>query len=235
MFPVVKSGLYLVINARISVTEKEGVIQYQLDFTAGPSPDFEQINELNAWRRILYLLHLIGQDPDRYEGFGFGNISCRYQTKEKQKNTAEFIISGSQTGHLPYLGNEHYAIVTEFEPLQNKICATGAIKPSSEALTHGAVYKASADISAVFHAHCPEIWNHAEQLGISATNKYVSYGTPAMAEEIENLMSEPAVINTGILIMAGHTDGVLTFGNTAQEAGNTLVDYYSRALQIQDH
>ena len=66
MFPVVKSGLYLVINARISVTEKEGVIQYQLDFTAGPSPDFEQINELNAWRRILYLLHLIGQDPDRY-------------------------------------------------------------------------------------------------------------------------------------------------------------------------
>ena len=217
------------------MTDKEGVIQYQLDFTASPPPDFEQINELNAWRRILYLLHLIGQDPGRYEGFGFGNISCRYQVKEKQKNTPEFIITGSQTGHLPFLENEHYAIVTEFEPLHNKISATGVIKPSSEALTHGAVYQANTDISAVFHAHSPEIWNHAERLGISATNKHVSYGTPAMAEEIKKLMSKPAVIDTRILIMAGHTDGVITFGNTAQEAGNTLVDYYSRALQIKNH
>ncbi len=216
------------------MTDKEGVIQYQLDFTAGPSPDRQQINELNAWRRILFLLHLIGQDPDRYEGYGFGNISCRYPLNEKQKNTPEFIISGSQTGHLPHLGNEHYAVVTEFEPLQNKICATGSIKPSSEALTHGAVYQASANINAVFHAHSPEIWNHADQLAISATNKHVRYGTPAMAEEINRLMSEPSVIDTRILIMAGHTDGVITFGNTAEEAGNTLIDYYSQALQLQD-
>lgn len=216
------------------MADKEGVIQYQLDFIAGPSPDLEQINELNAWRRILYLLHLIGQDPDRYEGYGFGNISCRYPIKEKQKHTAEFIISGSQTGHLPVLKNEHYAIVSDSDPLQNKICATGAIKPSSEALTHSAVYQASADVSAVFHAHSPEIWNYAEQLDISATNKHVSYGTPAMAEEIKRLMSEATVTDTRILIMAGHTDGVITFGNTAQEAGNTLVDYYCRALQLQD-
>jgi len=214
------------------VAEKEGVIQYQLDFSAGPPPDVEQIIELNAWRRILFLLRMIGQDPDRYQGFGYGNLSCRLYPNEKQNSAPQFIISGSQTGHLSHLKNTHYVFVNKFDLLQNKISATGIIEPSSEALTHGAVYQADSKIGAVLHAHCPEIWNNTKNLAISATSRHVRYGTPAMASEINKLMSNSNVVDSHILAMAGHTDGVITFGKTAQEAGNTLIDYYSRALQL---
>jgi hypothetical protein len=37
---------------------------------------------LNAWRKIMYMTALIGQDPARYGGYGFGNISCRLDDLE---------------------------------------------------------------------------------------------------------------------------------------------------------
>jgi hypothetical protein len=52
-----------------------------------------------------------------------------------------------------------------------------------------------------------------------------------MALEVQRLYRESTLSGTGILAMGGHQDGVLAFGGTAGEAGETLVRYLARALE----
>jgi L-ribulose-5-phosphate 4-epimerase len=42
-------------------------------------------------------------------GIGFGNISQRLAP-----SNGLFVVSGTQTGHLPQLNAQHYAIVTQY-------------------------------------------------------------------------------------------------------------------------
>jgi len=74
----------------------EGVIKFHLDFREGPAPAERLLLELNAWRARFLELGLIGQDPERYEGYGFGNLSRRLPGQGENA----FLISGTQTGHL---------------------------------------------------------------------------------------------------------------------------------------
>jgi len=208
------------------VTDAEGVIKYRLDFTPGPPPDKILVRNINAWRHVLHLLGLIGQDDGRYAGLGFGNVSCRLAPGKN-----EFIISGTQTAHLSKLNAEQYVLVTECNINNNHIVASGRVKPSSEALTHGLLYQTSPVVNVVFHVHCPQIWNHARELSIPSTANEATYGTPQMALEISRLMLQRATVESGIIIMGGHLDGVIAFGQTADEAGNTLVDTFAQALR----
>lgn len=210
------------------MTETEGVIKYQLDFTpAGIDPAW--LEEINAWRRIMYLLKLIGRDPSRYGGYGYGNISVRLPSEKSQP---AFIISGTQTGHLATLGPEHYAMVTSCDPKQNTIVAKGPIKPSSEALTHHSIYLSDPTAACVIHAHCPEIWRAAHALNLPVTRKAAACGTPAMALEIGRLFAETDIHQKGFLAMGGHTDGVVAFGRIPREAGTAMIAGLARALQI---
>jgi len=209
------------------MNQKEGVIKYQLDFNEASPLEEEQVREINAWRRIFYLLGLIGQDPARYGGYGFGNVSCRLKRDRKT-----FVISGTQTASLPELTPEHYAMVMSCDPLRNHIMAEGPIKPSSEALTHCAIYQFDSSINYVFHVHSPDIWQHAVSMAIPTTAKNVSYGTPEMASEIERLLASSDTRQKRIIAMGGHEDGIVAFAATAEEAGQILVSYFSQALQI---
>ena len=58
----------------------------------------------------------------------------------------------------------------------------------------------------------------------------VANGTPRMAVEVQRLFRESTLSGTGILAMGGHEDGVLAFGGSAGEAGETLVRHLARAL-----
>jgi ribulose-5-phosphate 4-epimerase/fuculose-1-phosphate aldolase len=211
------------------LNEKEGVIKYQLEFTQTTPVEADQIRTINAWRRIFYLLGLIGQDSARYGGYGFGNVSSRLH-----HNDNAFLISGTQTAHLAELGTEHYATVTSCDPLHNHIIAEGPIKPSSEALTHGVIYQFDSPINYVFHVHSPDIWQQAAQLAIPTTAGNVSYGTPEMASEIERLLANGDTFQKHIIAMGGHEDGIVTFGSTAELAGQVLIACFSQALQLQD-
>lgn len=212
--------------------DAEGVIKYQLDYTESPALAREQLGEINAWRRILFLLRLVGQDPERYEGFAYGNVSCRLATQASSDQHPSFLITGTQTNYLPQLGPEHYVVVEQCDPDQNRIVAKGPVKPSSEALTHGTLYQIDPGINCVMHVHSPEIWKSATLLNIPETRKDVVYGTPEMAQEIRRLFNQPQTNERKILAMAGHQDGIVTFGDTVSQAGNILIDYFSRALQI---
>ncbi len=206
------------------MAEMEGVIKYHLDFTLGDPPPDEWVRRLNGWRRVLYLTGLIGQDPQRYDGLGYGNLSHRLPDPPDG-----FVITGTQTGGLPVLTKQHYTTILGCQPSHNRLQATGSIRPSSESLTHGALYQLDPQIQAVIHAHSPEIWHQAAQLGLPATSAEAPYGSPALSAEIARLFQETDVGARGILVMQGHLDGLIAFGTTIEQAGATLLTWLARA------
>lgn len=211
----------------MGMQEREGVIKFDLRFTPAPPLDtlpLAELRELNAWRKLLWQLELIGQDAGRYGGLGFGNLSRRLIASQ------HFIITGTQTGHLPELDERHYATVIETDVQTNRVCAEGPIAPSSESLTHAMLYQVDTSVQFIFHVHSPVLWHGAVGLGIPVTNPAVAYGTPAMAEGVRRLSADVAAWRMGIFAMGGHEDGVIAFGKTAEETGITLLQYLARAL-----
>lgn len=206
---------------------REGVIKFDLDYAAAPALPAATLAALNSWRQILFLLRLIGQDPQRYEGLGFGNLSQRLMSNTDPAATA-FVISGTQTGGLPVLQPDHYSCVLACDPEQNHVVARGPVKPSSECLTHATLYGLDTNIHCVMHVHSPEIWRNANALALFLTDPAVAYGTPAMAREVRRVY--PRVARHGIFAMGGHTDGVVAFGNSVAQAGQRLVDSLAEAL-----
>ena len=205
----------------------EGVIKFQLDFQEGPSPSEELLLELNAWRSIFRQLGLIGQNPKRYDGYGFGNLSRRLPGQD----STVFQISGTQTGHLLSLLPEHYATVQQCDPAANQLKASGQIHPSSEALSHGVLYQCNPGILWVMHLHSPEIFSSCASLDLLCTDPAADYGTPEMAAEIQRLAGTHDHSNSGLLVMAGHQDGILAYGSTAEETGILVVKTLALARQ----
>jgi hypothetical protein len=203
---------------------EEGVIKFELDYTWSPPDPALAIRELTALRQRLWQLGLVGQAADRYGGVGYGNVSRRIRPGE-----SPFVVSGSQTGAIEWLGPEHYARVTGFDVQHNHVSATGPVRPSSESLTHGIIYMLAESIQAVLHVHSPELWEQAEQLGIPMSDRNVAYGTPAMAEEVARRLLDPDTLARGLLAMGGHRDGVIAFGETVQAAGTRLLAARERA------
>ncbi|MGB5260705.1 MAG: class II aldolase/adducin family protein [Gammaproteobacteria bacterium] len=203
--------------------QEEGVIKFDLRFSEHAPVALEYFTELNRWRSLLWEQALIGQDPIRYGGYGYGNVSQRLPHSPERDGQRAFLISGSQTGHLPELLAKHYAVVTAYDPVLNYIKARGPIRPSSESLTHAMVYDQSDDIRVVLHVHSPDIWLAADRLQLPVTDASVAYGTPAMADEVRRLFRETGVAGQRIFSMGGHADGIVAFGKTADEAGSILI------------
>ncbi|MFN3983292.1 MAG: class II aldolase/adducin family protein [Caldilinea sp.] len=212
------------------MSTQEGIVKYRCDFTLGPALPFSELSELNAWRKLMVITRLIGQDPNRYGGYGYGNISRRLDAQVRSDGLHPFVITGTQTGGKADLTAEDYVVVTACYAMENRLVAEGPIKPSSEALTHGAVYALDNQILWVIHSHSPEIWHNAAALGVPMTAN-VPYGTPEMAAEVQRLYAESDLPQKHIFGMAGHEDGIVTYGHTAEEAGFTMLTYLVRALQ----
>lgn len=209
---------------------REGVIKFQLDFHSAAAPQASLLKELNAWRCIFLQLGMIGQDPRRYQGFGFGNLSRRIPGRDG--NT--FIISGTQTGHLQKLQPRDYATVLNSDPTANQLSASGQVKPSSEALSHAVLYQASAETLWVMHLHCPSIFAQRKRLGLPCTAPTAGYGTPEMAAELRRLTQGHDPKQAGLLVMTGHQDGIMVYGPTAVATGNLAVATLALALQHQE-
>ncbi|GAB6067494.1 hypothetical protein JCM13664_08120 [Methylothermus subterraneus] len=202
------------------MVESEGAVKYRLQFILDEPPRWEDCPTLEAWRRILFHLRLIGLDPNRYQGLAYGNVSQRLAGDK-------FIISATQTGGLEHLGPEHYCLVEKADLAANRVVARGRYPPSSEALTHAAVYQAAPGVGAVVHGHCPEIWHLGERLGCKQTSAAASYGTPALAWAVlEQVRTQP---EQGIIVMRGHLDGVLAYAGSPRGAAILLIEALARA------
>ncbi len=192
----------------------EGYIKYQCYWTRQASVYSTEIVELNLWRQQLYKLGLIGMYPN---GIGFGNLSIR--------DNKTIIISGTQTGGLSNLMPQHYTKVTNFDWEKNTVTCIGEIKASSETLTHGAVYTADPEIRAVIHVHHLQLWQKLLDR-VATTKRNCAYGTPEMAKAIIRLCQQETTKAQKIIIMSGHEEGIITFGQDLTEAGNILLAFY---------
>ncbi len=179
-----------------------------------PEPFFSEINQ---WRDRLYALGLIGAYPD---GIGFGNISMRAEYCRR-----EFWISGSATGHLPKLSQQYYSRVTNFNIAQNRVWSWGAHQASSESMSHAVLYAEDRKIGAVAHIHNAALWAHLIHK-VPTTSSEIAYGTPEMAHAIENLYHSSALPDEKILVMAGHQDGVISFGKDIAEAAERIIKLF---------
>lgn len=194
----------------------EGYIKYTCDWQKAPPPATDCLTALNSWRQKLYHLGLIGIYDN---GIGFGNISIR------DRDPHQFIISGTQTGGLPELTPAHYVTVTNFDLDRNHLTCQGAIKASSESLTHAAAYQANPHINAVIHVHHRPLWERLMDK-VPTTPRNCAYGTPEMAWEISRICQDTALSTHHILVMSGHDEGIIAFGRDLDEAGETLLTQF---------
>ena len=185
--------------------DDEGETKYKENYTKAKALTNSQISELNRMRNLLFDCGFIGQDNSRYKGYGYGNASCRM-------GTDQYIITGRQTGGIERLTNQHYTVVLDSKSELNSVDSKGPIRASSEAMTHGVLYKLDRSINFVCHGHYPLIWNNSDFLELPTTNDHVKYGTPEMADEVRRLYRESNLKDKRIFSMGGHEDGIISFG-----------------------
>ncbi len=203
----------------------EGVIKYQNAHSFDIIPKIIDISQIDSWRTILHRMQLIGQNRNRYQGYGYGNISLRLATCPLQ-----FLISGTQTGHLQTLTRENYCLILAATPKANRITSLGPCKPSSEALTYAMVYRQNPDIQAVIHVHCPEIWHAAKKLQLPCTAADIPYGSPEMADAVATLFQSGQLASRSVFTMLGHEDGVIAFGKSLPQAAMALIQCLAQSL-----
>ncbi len=215
---------------------QEGVIKFRAEHRPAPLAEArygELACKLIAWREILGLTGLVGRDPQRYEGFGYGNISARVGPPGSPYGRRAFLITGTQTAGRRCVGLADFALIERYDYRRNRVWSQGPSGPSSETMTHAAIYDASPAIRCVLHAHSPVVWRRARQLGLPTTDAAIPYGTPEMALAVRRICESGLAPERRILAMGGHEDGIVSFGRSPEEAGEVLLGWLARAYEAQ--
>ncbi len=168
---------------------------------------------INPARNKLAQMGLIGQYTGR---LSYGNISIR------EENTRQFYITASGTGKLKKTGKEHYVRIV-FCDIDGNFCRfSGKGLPSSETLTHHIIYDICKDAVAVIHIHSRQLWDILKGR-IPATPQSAGYGTVEMVKEVAKLFEKNRFDNEKLLVMEGHEEGIISFGNSMEEAMNNII------------
>lgn len=199
----------------------EGYVKYLSDWRSGPPPDTAATDLLEHWRKPLFDAGLVGHYADL--NIGYGNISIRFGQLD------QFVISGTQTGHIAVTSGEHYALVEAVDILANTLICRGPVQASSEAMTHAALYQLDRKINAVVHVHSKLVWQQVLHR-IPTTSGDVPYGTPEMAQEFARLYRETTFARTGLAAMAGHDEGIVAIGTTLRQAAQRILQLNADVL-----
>lgn len=195
----------------------EGYVKFSAEHTMSAPIEVPYWPELNEARTRLCQQGLVGVYPN---GVGFGNVSIRFSGDA-------FLISGTATGALPVLGPENYCLVQTCDPEQNRVVSTGPVLPSSESMTHGAVYRSCPGANCVLHIHSRTIFDGMVRHRCPATMESAAYGTPEIATSIEKRVLESGSDEGGIVLL-GHDEGVITYGPSVKRAFILVQELYNR-------
>ncbi len=192
----------------------EGYTKFVVHWSDRRPVEHAEVAELERWRRPLFDAGLVGHYAD--ENIGYGNLSVRIGSGR------EFLVSGTQTGHLAHTGREHYALVTDYDIDRNIVHCRGAVQASSETLTHAAIYALDPAFGAVVHVHDEPLWRRLRG-SVPTTREDVAYGTPEMARELARLYRETDFPAARLAVMAGHEAGLITAGRSLAEAATRVL------------
>lgn len=189
----------------------EGIIKFKATKINNTTISDIEYDSINPFRQICFDKKYIGIGAD---GIGYGNISIRSSINN------EFIISASATGGIIKLTAEDFSRITSFSIGNNSLQCEGPKLASSESLSHAAIYTANKNIGAVVHIHNIIFWKkHKNKLPTTPAD--TEYGTQAMADSISEIINK-AKTNSGIIIMGGHKEGILSYSNTLDECIKAL-------------
>jgi ribulose-5-phosphate 4-epimerase/fuculose-1-phosphate aldolase len=188
-------------------------VKFTYDRARADIAHFDALAQLNACRRKLVEKHLMGVYAN---GVGFGNLSVR------DGATRHFCITGSATGGLSKLCLTDCVRIVACDFKKNWLRYEGTAIPSSESLTHAAIYESDSSVCAVIHCHDLDLWR-ALLDRVPTTAKTIAYGTPEMAYEIMRLFKISDVQRREILVMAGHEGGIVAFGKNLEDAFEVLM------------
>jgi ribulose-5-phosphate 4-epimerase/fuculose-1-phosphate aldolase len=145
------------------------------------------------------------------------------------------VISGTQTGHEEVLDGGDYVIVDDWDFARNSVVCTGSCLPSSEALSHAALYQRP-DVGGVIHVHSRMLWNALIQAGCMSTEEDIAYGSEALYRRLAELAgsglgsglaeSYPAGKMPDlplVIVTKGHQDGVFAAGADLAEAYEAII------------
>ncbi|MDX9719301.1 MAG: class II aldolase/adducin family protein [Myxococcota bacterium] len=212
---------------------QEGVIKFRLEHQQSnwyrEVPEYAI--ELIAWRQLLKQLGLLGQTPSRYNGLAFGNVSTRVPPFSSSRAQRAFVITASNTSGEDTLEPSELVLIKHFDTAKHMACAVGLRAPSSETLSHAALYQLGAHLRWVFHIHSPLLWEAATQgrIRLPTSSPDAAYGDAALVQEIGRLWRQSALSEKGIMAMGGHRDGLLLFGRSAGELGKNLLEHMALA------
>lgn len=196
----------------------EGYIKFQSSWKK-TSPFLEKkLETLCHFRQKLFDLNLIGAYGN---GIGFGNISRRI------KGTNQFYISGSATGNLKKLNENHFSKVTDVNIDKNELTCEGPIIASSESMSHAVIFENCKWVNGVIHVHHLGLWESLLHQ-VPTTSKSATYGTPEMAYSIIDLLQNSDLTAQKIFVMEGHIEGIFSFGKDLQDAFDVLFEYYQK-------
>jgi len=208
----------------------EGVVQFRYELqtpNADDSLDRNLLNRLERWRVALLEAGLIGRDPERYQGYAFGNLSAR-----DPERPPRFVITASQRTDAARFDPHDWVRIDAFDLDAFSVVASGHRAPSSESLTHAMVYSVAAHVRCVLHVHSPAIWSHGATLGLPATGAATPYGSHALARDVEHILEAhhdlPIVFTT-----PGHEDGVFACGTDLDATGEMLLALARNAEKLQ--
>ncbi len=180
----------------------------------------EVFETLSKWRQIMYEKGLIGAYTN---GIGYGNISVRADSNR-------FYISGTATGRLKLLEEKHCALVNSWSFGENSLKCTGMINASAESLSHAAIYETLPRVGAVIHIHHKGMWDKYFD-SLLTTSSNVTYGSPEMAREIQQIVRKIKAHQENLLVMGGHEEGIIAWGETLNDAGEIILKHYKSFLE----
>jgi ribulose-5-phosphate 4-epimerase/fuculose-1-phosphate aldolase len=190
----------------------EGVIKFKFSLKRSLPLEENLYIEIEKWRALLFKMKFIGEYP--IEKVGYGNLSKR--TEDNQ-----FVITGTQTGQHANLNGSYYTLVSKCDLLKMNIEALGPVAPSSESLTHFAIYSTCPQIKYIYHVHHKDVWNFMLENDYDKTGDSIEYGTQEMADASKLCIGTKS---SGIFAMEGHEDGIIAYGTTAEETGKIILD-----------
>ena len=155
------------------------------------------------------------------EKVGYGNISKRILGEEDQ-----FIITGTQTGKLSNLNGSQYTRVKKCNLKKMNLEAIGPIAPSSESITHYAIYSSCPQVNFIFHIHDKVLWNYMLTNDFDKTSKNINYGTQEMADAAKECIDNKT---SGIFVMEGHEDGIIAYGQNAESTGKIILSTFKQS------
>jgi ribulose-5-phosphate 4-epimerase/fuculose-1-phosphate aldolase len=194
------------------MSEAYSGVKFRTVFKGRDPLDLDPIPELAGWCRKLAEAGLAPSGSD----WAAGNLSFRHGDG--------FVITAAGA-NLKDIQEGEFTEVLEADPLGPGVVARGPQEPSSESLMHGSIYVRRPDVKAVFHGHDALILRYGKQLGLPTTDRVQPYGTPALAEEVGQMLAQHK-----FLIIREH--GFLALGATMEVAGREALRWHEEAQRI---